>query len=371
MPPQVLPFFPIELFNTHQLPLLPQKMHAVLETISEWAPFQIDALGLVTIFGAKEMNTCVGNLTKSWVTEWLPILGSYAVANNEIADPEHGYILYNITDGIMATDVAAWFTRWLSSFPPNYASTVIRLKIDEKPLPVARSIFAMAIGGSAMVLSLCLAILTADPWGIANSLAMCGQVFVRQHMVGQLRASMDKTISDVDRDPGKDVKTFLTLPNGKAVTIVGPLGLVLGCIVTDARPLNPRYYFLARAIGWAFFATHAIALGMSNLFNQIVTVIIMLVGTYLTATRVGDNSEMIGSGLRLEVEMGDSGWTRSQAYANIGMTPEEEDKMVHWSLMPQKSNTRWWKRYNAREFTMSPRSTVISLERQFEEEGPR
>jgi hypothetical protein len=346
-------------------------MHAILETISEWAPFQIDALGLVTIFGAKEMNTSIGNLSKSWVTEWLPILGSYAVANNEIADPEHGYVLYNITDGIMATDVAAWFTRWLSSFPPNYASTVIRLKIDGKRLPAARSISAMVIGGSIIVLSLCLAVLTADPWGIANSLAMCGQAFVRQHMVGQLRASMDETVSKVYQDPGEDVKAFLTLPNGKAVTIFGPRGLVVGCIVTDARPRHPHHYFLARAIGWTFFAAHAIALGMSNLFNQIVTVIIMILATYLTATRVGDNCEMIGSHLRLEVEMGEAEWTRSPAYARIEMTPEEEDKMVHWSLMPHRSNSKWWTRYNERRFTMSPRSTVSSQDSQIVEKEPQ
>ncbi|KAF5233615.1 hypothetical protein FAUST_8051 [Fusarium austroamericanum] len=345
-------------------------MHAVFETISEWAPFQIDALGLVTIFGAKEMNTSIGNLTKSWVTEWLPILGSYAVANNEIADPEHGYVLYNITDGIMATDIAAWLTRWLSSFPPNYASTVITLEMNERRLPATRSIFSMAIGGSAMVLSICLAVLTADPWGIANSLAMCGQVFVRQHMVGQLRSSMDETISKAYDDPGEDVKAFLTLPNGKAVTIRGSRGLVVGCIVTDARPRNSRLYFLARAIGWGFFAAHAIALGMSNLFNQIVTVTIMLTATYLTATRVGDNSEMIGSRLRLKVDMGNPEWTRSPAYAKMGMMPAEEDKMVHWSLMPHRSNTTWWTRYHERHFTLSPRSTVIGQDSQIGEKGP-
>ncbi|KAK8096061.1 hypothetical protein PG999_014083 [Apiospora kogelbergensis] len=93
-------------------------MKPILAAISEWAPFQLDALGLVTIFGAKEMNTSIGNLVHSWATEWLPILGSYAVANNELTTPEQGFVLYNITDGVMATDVAAWFTRWLMSFPP-------------------------------------------------------------------------------------------------------------------------------------------------------------------------------------------------------------------------------------------------------------
>ncbi|KAI1076591.1 hypothetical protein F5B20DRAFT_554791 [Whalleya microplaca] len=70
-----------------------------LASLREWAPFQLDALGLVTLFGAKEMHMSIGNLTQGWFTEWLPILGSYAVANNEIAQSEPGFFLYNITDG--------------------------------------------------------------------------------------------------------------------------------------------------------------------------------------------------------------------------------------------------------------------------------
>ncbi|KAF5609968.1 uncharacterized protein FTJAE_14285, partial [Fusarium tjaetaba] len=317
-------------------------MHTVLATISEWAPFQIDALGLVTIFGAKEMNISIGSLTQSWVTEWLPVLGSYAVANNEIADPEHGYVLYNVTDGVMATDVAAWFTRWLACFPPNYASTVIKLKMDGTSLSMTRKLSALIIGGSSFSLSICLAVLTADKWGMVNALAMLGQVLVRQHMVSQLRASMDKRIEELYDKPGEHVKAFLTLSNGKAVTILGPRQLVVGCIVTDARPLHSRLYFLARAIGWAFFAAHAITLGMSNLFNQIVTVVIMLSATYLTATRVGDNISMIGSRLRLDVNMDYPLWSRSQAYGRLIMNRDEEDSMVHWSLMPQRKNTEWW-----------------------------
>lgn len=81
-------------------------VHLPLAHLSKWAPFQFDALGLVTIFGAKEMSTSIGNLAYSWATDWVPVLGSYAVTNDEIAAPEPGFVLYNITDGIMATDVA-------------------------------------------------------------------------------------------------------------------------------------------------------------------------------------------------------------------------------------------------------------------------
>lgn len=51
--------------------MLPPK----IPSLSEWGPSQLDALGLLTIFGAKEMNTAVGNLVESSVIDWLPILG--------------------------------------------------------------------------------------------------------------------------------------------------------------------------------------------------------------------------------------------------------------------------------------------------------
>ena len=121
--------------------------------------------GLVTIFVAKEMNTSIGNLTHSWATTWLPVLGSYAVANDEIAAPEPGFVLYNITDGIMATDVAAWFTRWLMSSPLTYTATVIRLKVDGRPRSSLNTFTSIAIGLITTGCLLTLAILTHVLWG--------------------------------------------------------------------------------------------------------------------------------------------------------------------------------------------------------------
>jgi hypothetical protein len=46
-------------------------------------------------------------------------------------------------------------------------------------------------------------------------------------------------------------------------------------------------------------------LGMSCLFNQILSVCVLLLGTYLTSVHVGDSREAIRTRLRLEVELGD------------------------------------------------------------------
>ncbi|PGH27908.1 hypothetical protein AJ80_00458 [Polytolypa hystricis UAMH7299] len=323
-----------------------------LAWLSEWAPFQLDALGLVTVFGAKEMNTSIGNLVHSWATDWLPVLGSYAVANNEIAQPEPGFVLYNITDGIMATDVSSWFTRWLMSFPLTYTATTIRLGMDGRPRPALHWAGAMAIGFSTTAVLLVFTIITDDAWGIANVAAMAFSVLLRQLMASQLRSSIDKTIENLQDDPGADVKIFLTLPNGKAVTILGSRQIVVNCILTDARPVSPRYYYLMRVASWAVFGAHAITLGMSTLFNQIFSVVALLLGTYLTAAHVGDSREAIGTRLRLEVDMGDPAWFRPPAYARLNMSPAEEEHMVHWSMMPQRSNTWWWERYRRNQLSI-------------------
>lgn len=72
-------------------------------------------MGLVTILGGDEMKMAVGRLVQSRFTEWLPLLGAYTVANNQITETWQGLVLYNITDAVMPTDVSAWFARWVLS----------------------------------------------------------------------------------------------------------------------------------------------------------------------------------------------------------------------------------------------------------------
>ncbi|OQE81429.1 hypothetical protein PENNAL_c0041G03677 [Penicillium nalgiovense] len=333
-----------------------------IANLSEWGPFQLDALGLLTIFGAKEMNTAVGNLVQSSVTEWLPILGSYTVANDDIIKPEPGYVLYNITDGIMATDVSAWFTRWISTFPLTYTATTIRLRVENQQLPIVRQAISITIGLSVIGFLFSMAIVTADAWGIANVASMAVSVISRQFIVTCLRSSIDHTIQSLKDDPGQDVKVFMTLPDGKAVTILGPRMIVVTCLLTEAQPIHPQSYYVMRMASWAAFGAHAITLGMSDLFNQILTVVILLLATYLTATHVGGYREAIGTRLCLDVDMGDPDLPRGAAYSRLKMSPTEEDCMVHWSMMPQRSNVWWWDRYKQQYLSNQATSVTKEME---------
>jgi hypothetical protein len=219
-------------------------------------------------------------------------------------------VLFNVTDGIMATDVSPWFARWLLSYPLTYTATTITLRLDGKPMPAARRVLALALGTLSTTPLLVLTAVAGDNWGVANVVAMMVSVLVRQGIVGQLRGWFDHTVRAMSPDPGPSVKAFLTMPNGKAITICGPRMAVTDCLLTEPRPTRPRLYWLFQLLGWAAFGAHVITLGMSTLFSQILCVFVLLSSTFLASQHVGDEWYVLGSKLRLDVDKGDSSWLR-------------------------------------------------------------
>lgn len=318
-----------------------------LRFIADWAPLQIDALGIVTIFGAQEMDTAVGRLTSSWLTDWLPLLAGHTVAGNQMVQPRPGFVLYNVTDGIVATDVSSWFTRWLVTEPITYTASVIRLRTNGRPPAAYLRASSMLLGVSWLAALLAVAIAQEDYWGAANTAAMAVSVGVRQGMVGMLRGAVDHAIADHGEDEDH-VKVFLTLPNGKAVTVLGSRMLVVDCLLTDPKPIHPHVYLATRILGWAAFGVHVIALGMSSLATQILAVVVLLVATIFKAYQIGDRPSAIGS-LVLDFARGDERWTRKSAYIELDLEPHEEENMVAWNLMPRRSNKFWWERYHKAE----------------------
>jgi hypothetical protein len=81
--------------------------------MKDWSPFRLDALGLVTLLGAEEVYNAVGALEHSRYTEYLPLFGTYLIAENRFTRPVPGFALYNISDGVHISIVNGWFSRWL------------------------------------------------------------------------------------------------------------------------------------------------------------------------------------------------------------------------------------------------------------------
>ena len=101
----------------------------VMGWLLTWTPFKIDALGLISILGADEVDRSIGRLSRSCLTEYLPLISSFVIANDGIRSPIPGFVLYNISDGICATDLAGWFSRWLLSQDLTYNCTTLTINI--------------------------------------------------------------------------------------------------------------------------------------------------------------------------------------------------------------------------------------------------
>jgi hypothetical protein len=83
---------------------------------SQNSTFKIDALGLVTLLGAEEVNRSIDHLQqRRRYTEYLPLLAAFVVAGNHFTTEQPGFVIYNLTDGITSTELKGWFTRWLMS----------------------------------------------------------------------------------------------------------------------------------------------------------------------------------------------------------------------------------------------------------------
>lgn len=321
----------------------------MLESVAKWNPFRIDALGLVTMIGAEEIDRAVGRLIDNPIVGYLPFLGAYVIAGNRFVQPVPGVVLYNVTDGIMATDVAGWLSRWLLKQKLNWNTTKYTWEIcDKSRFPWEQHAPAAALGIVINFGLLVLTVLVRDWFGFANTIAMVASVVVRVYLVQQNRRFLDRTISAMTEKRTDLVKTFCILADGKAVTLLAARGVVTGCFLTTPRPVYPRVYNLVRAFGWLGFAAHVICIGQSTLFIQIVTVVIMIVASVLCVLGVGSNESRVSRRLCVSrTDTSDDEDRRTVAYARLDLTEEEENTMLAWGLLPQKSNERWWNGYRA------------------------
>ncbi|KAI2624157.1 hypothetical protein GGR54DRAFT_595288 [Hypoxylon sp. NC1633] len=329
-----------------------------LSYLSDWAPFRIDALGLVTLIGADEVNKCVGRLVQSRYTKYLPLLGAYLIADNEFTTMTSGFHLYNVSDAITTTSLSAWLTRWLSSQDLKMSTTVYEWSVaPEKPqknkahsrktweILLAAIIGFLTIGGS-----LVLAILMGDWWGLANAISMAVSVAIRCCLVQENVDALDRAVIDacygrsgISGDSEK-VKLLISLADGRMVTMHAPRGLVLEGFTKRLTILRPRVYSCTQAIGWFVFGVHVLSLGQAELVNQIYAVALLVLSTWATAKGLGCNEYEITD--HISAKRVDNYLIhpdkRMWAYIRLECNEVEEESLADWDLLPRKSNTKWW-----------------------------
>lgn len=323
--------------------------------VRQWQPFHIDALGLVTMIGAEQVNTIVGRLVTSRYTEYLPLLGAFVLAGNQFTDAISGFELYNLYTVIKTTDLAGWFQRWCLAQNFHRASTTVTWTVREddpatlwhRRLDTLLAAFIGLVANGALVT---LTILQGDWWGLANALSMALSIIVRAYLTQQNRNTLD-TKAVIYKGPdqhGCQRATFLVVLNdGKLVTMNAPPNLVKNCFIDKPMPLNRSLYTIMRGIGWIGFTAHVITIGLSALATQIVTVFLIVIPTVITIFKVGCDDSEIGARLKAEISTtGQSGERRQDSYLALGLSDAEETSMLAWSLVPHKDNGEWWEEYN-------------------------
>jgi hypothetical protein len=328
-----------------------------LRQLETWAPFHLDALGLVTLIGAEDVSKAIGRLVRSRYTTFLPLLGAYLIAGSQFTESSPGFTLYEVNDSIKTSSISGWFGRWLSSQEIQKATTTFEWTHREGPRKMSWfALLTNSIGLWLLAGLTVLAIIMGDFWGLSNALAMFVSVMVRWYLVRENVLSLDDSSKRAfdKKDPDyqnfwkETVRCFIELPNGDMVTLIAPERVVIDCIVRTPAIRKPRSYQLATRLGWLSFGVHIIAIGQSNLVSQICAIVLLTISSWLTVHGVGCNESKLGKHITLErrppVYAGILD-RRMCAYAVIEPAAEEEEAMIGWGLLPRKSNREWWDIY--------------------------
>jgi hypothetical protein len=331
-----------------------------LRHLNDWAPFKLDALGLVTLIGAEDVCNAVGRLVRSRYTDFLPLFGTHLIAGNQFTEASAGVALYNITDEVMSSRLSGWFDRWLSAQKNETQTTVYELYFGSQRGGKLRrmrpsSLLTNSIGLWVMAGLTALTVCMGDYWGLSNAVAMFVSVMVRWYLVHENRrgiyfspqARNDMPRTDDDDDIEKRI--LIVLRNGKEVIFVAPWGFIHKCLISTPHILHPGLYRWVSRLGWIVFGVHIITIGQSNLTTQICVIVLLTVSSWLTVQRFGCEESNIGDYVEIKrITTTDMPESQRDGYAFLRLSNDQEDAMIRWNLMPPRTNRLWWDDYGLR-----------------------
>ncbi|KAH0041004.1 hypothetical protein KCU78_g1026, partial [Aureobasidium melanogenum] len=356
---------------------------------SQRSSFKIDALGLVTFLGADEVDLAVGSLQRRRFTEWLPLLATFIVTGKRFAVEQPGFVLYNLDDGIITTELKGWFSRWLSTQTINNGTT--RFVWEENMAkPQGVGLVAPVLAFLLVVPLLVCTVLMGDWYGVANAIAIIISILVRAGLVSQLRTARDQQTVASEASARQQKTTFVIRSDGKMVTIMAP-DCVVKSFTKDAVLKNKLACRLLQYVGWIALGVHVCVLGMCTLFSQIYTVLLLVLSTWVfTCTFDFDVNIEYRPETQFDNEFADivveipfnRHWTiiktnpaknqlhgerpqemdrRQTAWAWLLLKEEQEKILERWNLPPAKENTQWWDEYKARkrEFQLAEDARIV------------
>ncbi|RSL50961.1 hypothetical protein CEP53_008620 [Fusarium sp. AF-6] len=312
-----------------------------LSRVTSWAEankLEFDALGLVTFLGAEEVNASIGRLVQSSWVEFLPLLGAFVIASDRFTGKQPGFKMHNLTAGIVTTELAGWFSRWMKAQDFEQTRSIVTWEVQHRPSRVTQFwVPSLTVGLTLNCMMMVLTILTGDWFGLTSVLSMIASVIVKYILVQQNCAGINRRISDAmaKRKPGSDQLSdaIVILDDSKAVTVKAPAYMMGGVFTRNPDIPNPRLYAFTRWVGWLAFAAHILSLGSAALHTQIITVVVIIAATILTCYKFGcDDSKIRASLMNSDtVEDGSSRtcWVSSQLKATISVYRED------WSFWPK------------------------------------
>ncbi|KAL9615724.1 MAG: hypothetical protein Q9160_009307 [Pyrenula sp. 1 TL-2023] len=317
--------------------------------LRHWAPFKIDALGLVTILGAEEMNRKIGRLSISRTTEFLPLVAGQVIADNSFTSSITGFKVYNITDGIYATDVVGWLSRWLLCQKLTYNATTLTIGIIPSMFAAKVKVRQAAlIGFSVLAAMILLASIMKDWWGLVNAISLVLSVIARFGILRANREAIDIAAMNASQQSDAIIKSFWRCPDGSCVALHTTRGILTECLLTSPKPPNPEVYTLNRVIAWGAFLAHILSLGMAALPSQLLCVCVLAASTTCTVLKLGSNDGRIGTRLQIRridhCHQGQSG-PMAATFARLRLSEQEEDSMIEWRIMPMRKHRVWWEKY--------------------------
>lgn len=318
--------------------------------LKRWADdtgIHVDALGLITLLGADEVNAVVGRLVKSRYTDFLPLLGAHVIAGNSFTKKTPGFQLYNISSGFLTTELAGWLSRWLKAQDFHQIHHIVEWEIKEQPRTAKEKFMRWFIGFCLLgfvpqAMLIILTVLAGDWYGLATVSATIWSVVVRRFLLSQNHKGVDNAIqaagriadkeyqeakkrfdeekmkrhqeepSDNDtlsasdaqgtvlkrpqkpREPvppknakKRDAKIIVIMDDSKVVTMKTKEYLIAKVFAGNPEPPNPWMYNFMRWVGWLAFAVQIVTIGNAQLLTQICIVVLLSGSTIATVSKVG------------------------------------------------------------------------------------
>lgn len=322
-----------------------------LSKLLSWQPFRIDALGLVTLIGADEVNRATGRFVQNPYTKFLPLLGAYLIAGNQFTTMTPGYTLYNVTDAITTTSLSGWLTRWLNSQNLKMSSSVIKWKVSTEPRSTRKwaNVTSASFGICAFFALISLAVLMKDWFGLSNALSMGLSVLIRWFTVRDNVHALDQAVlSACSRsDSSEELKLLVTLADGKMVSMYAPRALVREGFTRRIAIQNPQRQRFINSFGWLCFGVHVITLGQSSLLEQLCSVALLILSTWATVLGFGCDESQISNHITAQQvdpppEVPDR---RLWAYKQLKPTQHEVETLEDWRLLPRTPKDKRWSEF--------------------------